>query len=81
MIDQEPSGLLSNLGLKQPCSKIDLLGDILIPRYKTNEIVSKLLLAGNKFMLQIFSNLFQPEFTYNTCVPFTKNKERIKKSK
>ena len=26
-------------------------------------------------------HLKQPKFTYNACVPFTKNKERIKKIK
>ena len=26
-------------------------------------------------------HLKQPKFTYNACVPFTKNKERIKKNK
>ena len=37
-----------------------------------NEIVNKLLLAGDKFM---------PGFTYSACGPFTKNKERIHKFK
>ena len=41
------------------------------------EIVNKFLL--NKFMPEI--HLKQPEFTYNACGPFTKNKERILKSK
>ena len=44
-----------------------------------NEIVSKLLLAGDKFMPE--KNLKQPEFTYSACGPFTKNKERIRKFK
>ena len=44
-----------------------------------NEIVRKSLLAGDKFMLKI--HLRQPEFTYSTCGPFRKNKERIKKFK
>ena len=47
--NQEPIGLLSNLGLKRPCRKIHLLGDILFQGYKINETVSNLLLAGNKF--------------------------------
>ena len=42
-----------------------------------NEIVNKFLLAGDKFMLEMY--LGQPRFTYNACGPFTKNKERIKK--
>ena len=44
-----------------------------------NEIVNKYLLAGYKFMPGI--HLKQPGFTYSDCGPFTKNKERIQKSK
>ena len=40
-----------------------------------NEIVNKFLLAGYKFMPEMY--LKQPEFTYSICGPFTKNKERI----
>ena len=42
-----------------------------------NEIVNKLLLAGDKFMPEM--HLKQPGFTYSACGPFTKNKERIEK--
>ena len=42
-----------------------------------NEIVNKLLLAGDKFMSEM--HLKQPGFTYSACGPFTKNKERIEK--
>ena len=42
-----------------------------------NEIESKLLLAGDKFMAKM--HLKQPGFTYSACGPFTKNKERIEK--
>ena len=42
-----------------------------------NEIVNKLLLAGDKFMPEM--HLKQPGFTYSACRPFTKNKERIQK--
>ena len=38
-----------------------------------NKIVSKFLLAGNKFMPEM--HLKQPHFTYSACGPFTKNKE------
>ena len=38
-----------------------------------NEIVNKFLLAGDKFMPEIY--LRQPGFTYSACGPFTKNKE------
>ena len=44
-----------------------------------NEIVNKFLLAGNKFMPEI--DLRQPGFTYSTCGPFTKIKQRIKSLK
>ena len=44
-----------------------------------NEIVNKYLLAGYEFMPEI--HLKQPGFTYSACGPFTKNKERIQKSK
>ena len=44
-----------------------------------NEIVNKLLLAGAKFTPEM--HLRQPGFTYNSCGPFAKNKERIKKIK
>ena len=44
-----------------------------------NEIVHKFLLAGDKFMPEM--HLKQPRFTYSTCGPFTKNKERIQKFK
>ena len=37
-----------------------------------NEIVDKLLLAGDKFMPEL--HLKHPEFTDSTCEPFTKNK-------
>ena len=40
-----------------------------------NEIVNKFLLAGDKFMPEMY--LKQLGFTYSTCGPFTKNKERI----
>ena len=46
---------------------------------KMNGIVNKFLLAGDKFMPEM--HIKQPGFTYNTCGPFTKNKDRIQKSK
>ena len=42
-----------------------------------NEVVDKFLLAGDKFMPEMY--LKQPGFTYSTSGPFTKNKERIEK--
>ena len=44
-----------------------------------NEIVHKILLAGDKFMSEM--HLRQPQFVYSACGPFTKNKERIQKFK
>ena len=62
--EQEAKGLLRNLGLKTPLSKMD-------------EIVNTFLLVGNKFMPEM--HLKQPGFTYSVCGLFTKNKERIEK--
>ena len=44
-----------------------------------NEIINKILLAGDTFMLEM--HLKQPGFTYSACGPFTKNKGRIQKFK
>ena len=44
---------------------------------KTNEVVHKFLLAGDKFMPEM--HLKQPAFTYSACGPFTKTKEIIQK--
>ena len=43
-----------------------------------NEIVHKLLLAGDKFMPEM--HLKQPGFIYSACGPFTKNKNKFKNS-
>ena len=39
-------------------------------------MVTRFLLAGDKVMPEM--DLQQPGFTYSTCGPFAKNKERIK---
>ena len=44
-----------------------------------NNAINKFLLAGDKFMPEI--HLRQPQFTYSTCGPFTKHKQRIQKFK
>ena len=44
-----------------------------------NKTINKVLLAGDKFIPEIY--LRQPGFTYSTCRTFTKNKERIQKFK
>ena len=81
--NQGAKGLLSKLSIRTPLSKIPLLGDILflicIIIKNMNEVVNKFRLAGDKFMSEM--QLRQPVFTYSACGPFTKNKERIQKSK
>ena len=47
--------------------------------YKMNNIVNTFLLAGDKFMPEMY--LKQPGFTYSACGPFTKNKQKIQKFK
>ena len=48
-----------------------------------NNIISKFLLAGDKFMPEMHlrqpAALGKPGFTYSSCGPFTKKKERIQK--
>ena len=44
-----------------------------------NNVINKFLLAGDKFMPEM--HLRQPKFTYSTCRPFTKHKQRIQKFK
>ena len=44
-----------------------------------NNIIHKLLLAGDKFMPEM--HLIQPQFVYSASGPFTRHKERIKKFK
>ena len=44
-----------------------------------NKIVTKSLLAGDKFMPKMY--LRQPGFTYSASGPLTKNKQRIQKFK
>ena len=39
-----------------------------------NDIMNKILMAGDKFMSEI--HLKQPGFTYSDCGPFTKNKKK-----
>ena len=50
-----------------------------------NEIVNMFLLAGDKFMLEMYlkqpTALGKPGFIYSACGPFTKNKKRIDKFK
>ena len=75
--NQEAKGILSNLGIRTPLSKLPILGVFFVLNctYKMNEIVNKLLLAGDKFMPVM--HLKQPGFTYSACGPFTEYKQRI----
>ena len=44
-----------------------------------NNIINKFLLAGDKFMPEIYAR--QPQFVYSACGPFPRQKERIKEFK
>ena len=63
--NQEAKGILSNLGIRTPLSKVPLLGDILFQLNKMNEIVNKLLLAGDKFMPKM--HLKESGFRSSAC--------------
>ena len=66
-------------GIKLPhLSNFPILNAI-FKKCKINAIISKFLLAEDKFMSEM--HLRQPRFTYSACGLFTKNKERIKKLK
>ena len=74
--EQEARRLLSELTVIKVSILLDLpVANILFQRYKLNEIVNKLLLAKDKFMLVI--HLRHSGFTYSACELFTKNKKRI----
>ena len=79
MKEQEAEGLLSNLGIKTLLNKIPLLKDLLVYLLasKMNQIVNKVLLAGDKFMPD--THLKEPGFIHSACGPFAKNKQRIQK--
>ena len=68
--EQEAKGLLSNLEIKTPLSKIPF-PKCSVLSVKMNEIVNKFILVGNKFMPEV--HLKQPGFTYSACGPFTQN--------
>ena len=54
--NQEAKEILSNLGIRTRLNKVPLLGDILFQLNKMNEIVNKLLFAGDKFMPEMHLN-------------------------
>ena len=49
------------------------------PKCATCGSANKVLLAGDKFMPEMY--LKQPRFTYSVCEPFTENKDTIQKFK
>ena len=73
--EQEAKGLLSNLEIKSPLSKIPLLNVLFCMHIKMNEIINRFLLVGDKFMPEM--HLKQPGFTHSACGSFTK--ERIER--
>ena len=79
--EQEASKLLSSLGIKTPLTFLFCFNSIkqVNTRYKMNEIVKMLLLAGDKLMAE--KHLRQPGFAYSACGTLTKNKERTQKIK
>ena len=79
MREQEAEGLLSNLGIETPLSKIPLLGDLFFNSlaHKMNEVVNTFLLPVDKFKPEM--HLKRPAFTCGAYGPFTKNKQRIQK--
>ena len=46
-------------------------------KFKVNKIVTRFLLAGDKFMTDL--HLIQPGFTYIACGPFTKHRKKTQK--
>ena len=78
--EQEVTKLLSSFGWRKGLDKIPVIAPILFLGYKMNGMKTKVLLAGEKFMLQI--HLKSRWFVYSSaCGPFTKNKEIIQKCK
>ena len=63
--EQEASGLLSQLGIRNPLNKIPLLEISCFKCIKMNNIINKFLSVGDKFMSEM--HLRQPGFTYSTC--------------
>ena len=63
------------------CNEYNILTEynILIQDIKMNEIVSKFLLAGDKFVSEM--HLRQPGSTFSACGSFRKNKKGIQKFK
>ena len=76
------------LSVRTPLCILPILEDVLfwmrihlkyMLNWIKNEVVHKFLLAGDKFMPEMY--LKQPGFTYSACGPLNKSKERIRKFK
>ena len=70
--DQEAGRLLSNLGIRTSLSQIPLLLLFCFKKNNMNKIMSKFLLAGDKFMPER-----RPRFNYIISRLFTKKSKRI----
>ena len=77
--EQEANELLSSLGLKTPLRQS--LRSSFFLKYKIIEIIKKSLIAGDKFIPEMYLRL--PRFTYNSSVPFKKERKtpKIKKKR
>ena len=70
--EQETRELSSSLGIRTHLSQIPLLGPLLFQKYRMNETINTILLAGDKVIQAM--HLRQPWFAYSACRPYTKNK-------
>ena len=75
------SNKLNSLEKQTPLCKIFVVGPLCFQgyeqvntRYKTYEIVNRLLLVENKFMPEM--HLRQPGFNYNACGPFNRKNKK-----
>ena len=62
--EQEASGLLRQLGIRAPLTKIQLMDNILLS--KMNNIINNFLLAGDRFMSEM--HLRQPGFMSSALI-------------
>ena len=72
-------GLLGHLETELLCENIIIEWYIILKKLKINVIISRFLLAGDTFILDM--HLGQPGLTYSACRLFTKKKERMQKYK
>ena len=79
-IKEQAARLISNLGIKAPLSKIPIVspGINRLISHTMNEIVHKFLLAGDKFLAEMY--LRQSGFTYSACGSFIKKQRKNTKN-